>query len=257
MLENYTDYFITADVHLNKNRPDLTANFFKLLDELSVYEKPCLIINGDFLDFWFENGKYDLSDEYPMFVELRNYSEKIDMYLIKGNRDFLADRRFEKLTNIKILGDEYILNQGSRRYLITHGDIFCTRDFTYKIWRIFSRSFIVRYLTLLIPEKKALQIIAWLRSFSSVKKLRKTALNMSIVLDEVKKKCVDNKCDTAICGHNHVQRNIFLLCNTNGLQKIRFIVLHKMHYWGAYYAHITKNNFTVRTIIRKKDFKDS
>ncbi len=235
MEKKYKNYFIIADVHLNKNNEIITKNFESLLEKLANYENSCLIIAGDFVDFWFENKKYDLAAEYPMLENLKKYTERIDIYLIKGNRDFLADKRFEKNSGIKILGDEIILEIANKKYFITHGDIFCVKDISYKIWRLFSRGILVKVLSNIIPQKIVLWLILKLRELSTLKNMRKNILNMSIVLSEIKRRCEQLKCDIVICGHNHNLREVFLD------KKLKVIVLHRMRDWGTYYIHLDES----------------
>ena len=241
-IKGHSTYFFISDTHINKNAAKLNSNFISMLRHFSTIPDSCLIINGDFLDFWFENSLYDLSQEYPMSAEISKIiiENSYPVYLIKGNRDFMAGKKFEKTFKIKVIGEECLVNLNGKKIYLTHGDIFCVNDRSYLVWRLFSRSFLLNLITIAIPRDSVFWIIKKLRSLSGLKKLRENKLDLSIVLSEVSKAIDIQKPDLIICGHNHTMRHIVL---TGSLEKkeTELVILHKLHKWGTYYLQAEKN----------------
>ena len=52
-----------------------------------------------------------------------------------GNRDFLIGELFAEETGCHILHDPYVIDLYGKKVLISHGDIFCTDDKEYQLFR--------------------------------------------------------------------------------------------------------------------------
>ena len=257
--DEFETFYLIADTHLNKKNQEVNSHFLSFLSTIVLTSKSCLIILGDFVDFWFENPLYDLADDYPVLKKIKeiiiqnNYS----VFLIKGNRDFLAGKRFENVSGIKILGDDIMIKSGEHLYYLVHGDIYCSKDITYLLWRKISRSAAVKILTMIIPKFAAVRIIRQFRILSILKNAAQKPINLSISLEKICKKINEIKADRIICGHNHILRIKRLTKNEYPELKsdipVKFMVLNKLQKWGGYYLRINnKEGETIETIVNEK-----
>ena len=64
--------------------------------------------------------------------------------MVRGNRDLMIDRGFCRLTGCKLLGDENVIHIDGQATLIMHGDLLCTRDVSYQLFRKFMETATVR-----------------------------------------------------------------------------------------------------------------
>ena len=68
-----------------------------------------LYILGDLFEYWIDDKK-NIQDHDDVITCLKNLSKKINIYFQHGNRDFLIGNFFSQHTNIKILGNQHIIN---------------------------------------------------------------------------------------------------------------------------------------------------
>ncbi|MBM7036864.1 UDP-2,3-diacylglucosamine diphosphatase [Vibrio ulleungensis] len=127
-------YFI-SDLHLCETRRGITTSFLELLANLDPKETDALYILGDLFEFW-------VGDDYntPFNLQIKNalkdaVDRGTDIYLVKGNRDFLVGKRFAKQTGVTLLGDETVIDLYGVPTLILHGDTLCTDDVKYQEFR--------------------------------------------------------------------------------------------------------------------------
>ncbi|MBP7653421.1 metallophosphoesterase [Candidatus Dependentiae bacterium] len=246
-IHGFETYYLIADPHLNKKTPEINNNFTDILSKIAKIPNSCLIILGDFVDFWFENKIYDLSGEYEIFKEIKKIilENKYPVFLIKGNRDFLAGKKFEESTGIKVLGDECSISINGIKYYLAHGDIFCANDISYLLWRKFSRSVIIKIISTLIPKYAAIIIIRQFRHLSTLKNAAKKPINLSISLKTLCSHINDINPDKVVCGHNHILRIKPLsqseFTTLSIKKRIKFMVLSKLQKWGGYYLRINKD----------------
>ncbi|HPN31664.1 MAG TPA: metallophosphoesterase [bacterium] len=253
--DEFETFYLIADTHLNKKNHEVNSHFLSFLSKIVLTPKSCLIILGDFVDFWFENPLYDLADDYPVLKKIKEIiiQNNYRVYLIKGNRDFIAGKRFEKAAGIKVLGDDILIKAGNHSYYLVHGDIYCSKDISYLLWRKFSRSIAVKILTMIIPKFAAVRIIRQFRILSILKNAAQKPINLSISLKKICKRINDIKADRVICGHNHILRIKRLskkeYPELNSDIPVKFMVLNKLQKWGGYYLKINiEEGETIETI---------
>jgi UDP-2,3-diacylglucosamine hydrolase len=54
------------------------------------------------------------------------------VYALHGNRDFLLGEEFARRTGVKLLPDPVLVDLYGQPTLLSHGDVFCTEDFSYQ-----------------------------------------------------------------------------------------------------------------------------
>ena len=125
-------YFI-SDLHLSPETPLLATALVEFLQGPAA-DADELYILGDFFNAWIGDD-----EDEPFYLELKtqlkHYADTAALYFMRGNRDFLVGDRFAKDCNLKLLGDEHLLDLGGHRTLLMHGDQLCTGDRDYMAFR--------------------------------------------------------------------------------------------------------------------------
>lgn len=228
-------YFI-SDIHLDSNNKEVTNKFINFILEKSSDMKELYIL-GDLFEFWIDD-KYDISQNNIIISTLNNISKNgTKVFLTHGNRDFLIGKKFTKITNIKILPENYILNLGNTRVLITHGDLLCTDDIDYQKFRKFIRNKITLKIFNLLNNNVKTKVASYLRSKSKKITSQKPDNIMDVNYDTVLSFYKKFKTNIIIHGHTH-RKNIHETKN-DGENYIRY-VLGDWHNAPSYIVY--KNN---------------
>ena len=134
------DTLFISDLHLIQDRPQANERFFDFL-ESRARAAGALYILGDFFEYWI--GDDDLADPFNAVIAglLRELTRGgTALYLMHGNRDFLLGEGFCKATGGRLLDDPSVIEFGSEKILLMHGDTLCTDDHDYQNWRRTARS---------------------------------------------------------------------------------------------------------------------
>jgi UDP-2,3-diacylglucosamine hydrolase len=157
-----TTLFI-SDLHLDGERPDITAQFLDFLAGEASRAR-ALYILGDLFEAWIGDDDPD-PDKRRVIGALRALTDRgIPGYLIHGNRDFLIGKRFCTETGMRLLSDLSIVEVYGRRLLLMHGDTLCIDDPSYQRLRRIVRNplvqFVMRRLTLAQRQRLAARLRA-------------------------------------------------------------------------------------------------
>lgn len=193
-----------SDVHLDapgEARADARrAAFHRFLDRLeALRNEGCelhLYCLGDLVEFWLEGDKYDLGDRTPDLARLRPFAVRF----LPGNRDFLAGPRFAALTGCEILPDEFRLEVGRARFHLLHGDLLCSADWRYQLWRMGSRGMSRAFRRL--PRGAAEAIAARMRKISADEIKRKGPKAHAVDDDAVRRRLAGGATHV-VAGHTH------------------------------------------------------
>jgi UDP-2,3-diacylglucosamine hydrolase len=71
---------------------------------------------------------------------LQAASQRLDIFFMHGNRDFLLGPTFAKACGMTLLDDPTVLNFAEQRWLLSHGDALCRSDTDYMQFRSQVRS---------------------------------------------------------------------------------------------------------------------
>jgi len=194
-------YFI-SDIHLEIKNSHVTNKFLKFISEKSADMKELYIL-GDLFEFWIDD-KYDIDQNNIVISTLNNITKKgTKVFLTHGNRDFLIGKRFTKTTNIEILPENYILNLGNEKILITHGDLLCTDDIDYQKFRKFIRNKITLKIFNLLNNNIKTKIASYLRNKSQKITSQKPENIMDVNYETVLSFYKRYKTNIIIHGHTH------------------------------------------------------
>lgn len=162
------NYYIIADLHLNELRPKTTELFKQFLKKISSLNN-ALFILGDFFDYWV--GDDVLSKMQLNIIEClaTAHDTGLKIYLMHGNRDFLIGESFVKSAKILLIDDPYLLQLKHKHILFMHGDLLCTNDKSYLLFRKFVRNTLIKKLYLLLPPHTRQKIAEKIRHQSQQK----------------------------------------------------------------------------------------
>ncbi|MFR9504401.1 MAG: UDP-2,3-diacylglucosamine diphosphatase [Rikenellaceae bacterium] len=168
-----------------------------------------LILNGDIIDGWaiMRGSKEKWKRKHTSFVKaVLDISIDTDVIYIKGNHDDFLDRLVPlRFSNISIVND-YILESGSKRYFILHGDIF---DNVTTSARWLSKLGDIGYSTLLLLNRfynfiRIKRGKPYVSFASEIKQRVKTSVSK---ISNFEQNLVDltrsKRCQGVICGHIH------------------------------------------------------
>ena len=193
--------FFISDCHLDESRPRLIDVFVRFING-QVPSGDALYILGDLFEYW-------VGDDAPpgalgQAIEcLRKTSERVPIYFIHGNRDFLVGKRFARDSGCRLLTPTEIIDLHGRRTLLMHGDLLCTDDRSYQHYRRLIRNPVSLALTRSLPLGVRLSISQRLRSVSKKATGSKRPEIMDVSNDTVTRYMRRFGVDQLIHGHTH------------------------------------------------------
>lgn len=127
-----------ADLHLDPERPGITALFGRFLDG-EARRADALYILGDLFEAWV--GDDDPSPAGAIVAEKLHAlgDAGVPVYFIRGNRDFLLGEAYAARCGMTVLDDPTVIDLYGTPTLILHGDLLCTDDVAYQQFRAQTR----------------------------------------------------------------------------------------------------------------------
>ncbi|WP_129780556.1 UDP-2,3-diacylglucosamine diphosphatase [Peristeroidobacter soli] len=204
MSEGRPTLFI-SDLHLDGERPDITAQFLEFLDR-EARQSAGLYILGDLFEAWIGDDDPD-ADKRRVIDALKSLtSSGVPVYFIHGNRDFLIGRRFAKETGVKLLPDGTLIELYGQRVLLMHGDTLCIDDPDYQRLRRIVRNpfvqFVLRRLSLGRRQKLAARMRAGSKKHIESKD-RTAPQIMDVNQGAVWRTFEQEHADAIVHGHTH------------------------------------------------------
>lgn len=209
-----------SDLHLSEERPHTTAAFFAFLaNKAAACDQ--LYILGDFFDAWIGDD-----DERPLSEEvaqaLKNLANNgVRIFFQHGNRDFLLGEDYAARCDMQLLPALHIIEREGQRYLLAHGDQFCTQDVAYQQFRTLVRDAVWQqdFLAKPIAERRA--IAAQLRAKSKEANSMKAEDIMDVTPSEIINVLIEQQCNIMIHGHTHrPARHSLTLPNGSAAERI-------------------------------------
>ena len=127
-----------SDLHLDPQRPHITALFGRFLEE-EARDADALYILGDLFEAWV--GDDDPSECGSVVAEqLRALTAGgVPVHFIRGNRDFLLGSDYAARCGMRLLPDPAVVMLHGEPTLLLHGDLLCTADTAYQQFRAQTR----------------------------------------------------------------------------------------------------------------------
>ena len=196
-----TTLFI-SDLHLNGERPEITAQFVTLLRG-AARRAEHLYILGDLFEFWI--GDDDPDPTYKQIQnELRELTRAgVTCSVMHGNRDFLLGRQFCARTGCQLLRDGTTVEVYGQRVLLTHGDVLCTDDRAYQRLRRIVRNPVIQWLFKHLPLNRRERIANRIRAGSRMHTQTSAPTIMDVNASAVARAFDETHVPIMIHGHTH------------------------------------------------------
>lgn len=191
-----------SDIHLDASRAAIVDLFNEFLTRRAV-KADALYILGDLFEYWIgDDAPY--AEYSTTFDALRQVSNnKVPVFFLHGNRDFLIANRFATNTGIQLLAEEHIIDIYDQRILLMHGDTLCTDDVAYQNFRKKTHNKFLQWLALRLPVRVRQSLANRLRATSKQAIEQKSAEIMDVNQSAVNAVMRRNKVTTLIHGHTH------------------------------------------------------
>ena len=190
-----------SDLHLDKSRPHINNYFMHYLKSLDSNVSDLYIL-GDLFEYWVgdDDPMDGLNDVCEAIIDV---AEKINIWYMHGNRDFLVSKKICDNLKINLLQDPTIINNGNKKILLLHGDTLCTDDLAYQKFRLMVRSEKWQNEMLSKPLSERLMIAEALRKKSKEANMEKGEEIMDVNENEVLSVIEKHDPDIIIHGHTH------------------------------------------------------
>jgi UDP-2,3-diacylglucosamine hydrolase len=128
-----------SDLHLQASE---TLTFQAWRNYLLHTAADAVFILGDLFEVWVGDDVLSLEGGFERQCAdvLRAASARMDIYIMRGNRDFLMGAALMATCGCTLLEDPSVLSFGNQRWLLVHGDAQCLDDTDYMRFRALVRA---------------------------------------------------------------------------------------------------------------------
>ena len=197
------DTLFISDIHLGSERPE-KLHLFEAFLQGPARQASALYILGDlFENFWLGND--DRQSPSPQVIAaLKHFTDNGGrLFILRGNRELMLDTGIETLTGAALIPDLSLITLDGKPVLVTHGDVLCTRDSKYQVFRRLMEASPVRWLFRILPYSAREWLVHWLSPGfkQSVQKKKPEIMDVedAAVSDALQRFQVDEM----IHGHTH------------------------------------------------------
>lgn len=195
-------YLFVSDLHLDATAPEAVTQFTGFLENEA---RNCdgLYILGDLFETWIGDDDDDATRAAVCAALRALTSRGVPCWIMRGNRDFLLGRDFERATGCTLLPDPALLELGPLRVVLSHGDLLCTADAGYQRFRSLVRTagFRAGFLGLPLATRRALARLARAASREHTRQLRHEITDVADAAVEAALRC--GASSLLIHGHTH------------------------------------------------------
>jgi UDP-2,3-diacylglucosamine hydrolase len=191
-----------SDLHIAWDKPEITKRFLHFLEHRAT-QANALYILGDLFDAWVGDDDFSPPNSNIRTALRKLVDSKTNIYLQLGNRDFLLGQQFCCETGVIMLNDPVVIDLFGVPTLLMHGDLLCTDDLPYQVFRSKSRTPEWQRQVLAKPLLVRLLAARWYRFRSYFHKRQKTAEIMDVNQQTVLKTMINHNCLRLIHGHTH------------------------------------------------------
>lgn len=138
---NWDTVEFISDLHLSETQPKTFLAWKHYMESTTA---SAVFILGDLFEAWIGDDVVrsdinattdDLNFEEQCAQVLQAVGQRLDLYLMHGNRDFLMCNRLMLHCHATLLNDPTVLTFEEQRVLLTHGDQLCLSDTQYLTYR--------------------------------------------------------------------------------------------------------------------------
>ena len=190
-----------GDLHLSADRLDITQAFTHFLDT-QLDNADALYILGDLFEVWVGDD-IALPFALELAKKLKQVSQKLPVYFIHGNRDFMLGKQFARAAGMQILPEVTCLNLYGVETVILHGDSLCTLDKAYQRFRKLRSFALARWLYGCLSRKTRQGIANKIRNKSKSSNQQKSYTIMDVEPNAVEALFAQTHTQQMIHGHTH------------------------------------------------------
>ncbi|THB70357.1 MAG: UDP-2,3-diacylglucosamine diphosphatase [Gammaproteobacteria bacterium] len=193
-----------SDIHLSVGNEKRTNIFLSFLNDISSWATAVYIL-GDLFDAWI--GDDTLNQHQTIINAFTKLSKSTEIFIVRGNRDFLLGKQFATAAKCTMLPDEYCIEINDDNLLVSHGDIYCTNDKMYQQFRsmVHSHEWREDFLSKPVTEREQFAQQARAASIENYKKLnQEQEVTFSTLFEHAKR----FNAQTIIHGHIHREGHV-------------------------------------------------
>lgn len=201
---------VLSDAHL-KVTPDgeeTYRNFLSFLRQLDPAEYEQIILLGDLFDFWFEYSHCIFSGYFEVLRAFADLGDGgVKLHLICGNHDFWAGQFLEEHVHFSIHPVDFECTIGGKRVYFIHGDGVNPKDYWYRIYKRFARSWLVVRMFAMIHPDWAMTLAQRVSNLSrgSTEREHDHARGAASSLEAFARgKLERGEAEVVMCGHSHL-----------------------------------------------------
>jgi len=130
---------VISDLHLQASEPRTFEAWRQYMGQSSA---DAVFILGDLFEVWVGDDVLTQTSSFEAECSrvLQQTSQRLPVYLMHGNRDFLMGDALMQACGATLLPDPTVLQIGAARWLLSHGDALCLGDTDYQVFRTQVRS---------------------------------------------------------------------------------------------------------------------
>jgi len=159
---------LISDLHLQAAEAATFAGWRRYMGAVAA---DALFILGDLFEAWVgDDVARESGFEQDCAEILRTTAQRLPIFFLAGNRDFLVGADLARQTGVTLLQDPTVFSFGSERWLLSHGDALCIADTEYLAFRAQVRDPAWQRAFLAQPLERRQQIARGMRAESEQRK---------------------------------------------------------------------------------------
>lgn len=190
-----------SDLHL---APGMDATLAALQQHLRSTSAQAVFLLGDIFEVWIgDDARFDAFEQTCTDL-LREASQRLSLFFIAGNRDFLIGPDMANAAGMRRLSDPCRLQALGHALLLSHGDALCLDDTDYQRFRTEVRSSAWQQQLLARPLTERRELARRMRAESEALKRKQTPEEWSDLDAEACRQWLDAaECKVLLHGHTH------------------------------------------------------
>lgn len=194
-----------SDIHLSDTDPSTSMLFFHFLKTVDP-KVTTLYVLGDLFQYWLGDDLLSQVAQQAAEQFQALSARGVTCYFAHGNRDFLLGKDYAARAHLTLLPECSVLTVGNQRFLLAHGDQFCTQDHTYQRYRRVVRHPAIQSIARLLPRALRQYLADSLRKHSKQAKQTKSLMEMDCVPSSMASALTAHHCQALIHGHTHAHK---------------------------------------------------
>jgi len=194
-----------ADAHLRNPEDPNYRTLVRFLETLPA-DTDTLFLLGDLFEFWIGNPKPVYSHYREIIDCLKGVRGRgVRIVYFEGNHDFHLERFFEEQVQAEVHDRGAVVEIGSQKVYLCHGDQINREDYRYRAWRLALRNPVTRALVPFFSRRIAARAAETLSRRSGRRHdYRGKRWDYRVILERFAGEKFASGCDVVITGHYHL-----------------------------------------------------